>query len=63
MFISKSVLSNQLASGLLISFGHQWVLILFEKEAWKDIESYLLLMRLDWFMSGKRFITISSNPH
>ena len=35
---SKSVLENPLASDLLISLGYKWVLILLEKEAWKDIE-------------------------
>ena len=60
---SKSVLENPLASDLLISFGYKWVLILLEKEAWKDIESYLLFMCLYKFVPGKRFITISSNPH
>ena len=63
MFNSKSVLENSLLSDLLISFGYQWILILLEKEAWKDFESYLFFMCLVWFMPGKCFITISSNPH
>ena len=46
MFNSKSVLENTLASDILISFGYQWVLILLEKEAWKDIVSYLFFMCL-----------------
>jgi hypothetical protein len=43
MFNSKSVLENPLASDVLISFGYQWVLILLEKEAWKDIDSLVFM--------------------
>ena len=42
MFNSRSVLENLLASDLLILFVYLWVPILLDKEAWKDIESYLL---------------------
>ena len=59
----STMLENPLASDLLISFGYQWVLSVLEKEAWKDIDSYLLCMCLYRFVPGKRFITISSNPH
>ena len=43
MFNSKSVLENPLASDVLISFRYQWVLILLEKEAWKDIDSLVFM--------------------
>ena len=41
---------------------NQWVPIIPEKEAWKDIE-LLVILSLDWFMPGKSLITIPSNPH
>ena len=63
MLNSKPVFENPLASDLLIRFRYQWVLIIIEKEAWKDTESYMLFMCLDWFMSGKGFKTISCNLH
>ena len=45
MFNSRSVLKNPLASDLLKTFVYQWVPILLDKEAWKDIESKLLFSR------------------
>ena len=62
MFNSRSVLENLLASDLLILLLCLWVPILLDKEAWKDIENYLLFS-LDWFMPGKSLITIPSNPY
>ena len=61
MFNLQSVLENLLTNDLLIIFQFQWVSILLEAR-W-DIESYLLFMSFEWFMSGKSFVTISSNPH
>ena len=42
MFNSRSVLDNPLVNDLLILFLYLWVPILLDKEAWNDIESYLL---------------------
>ena len=42
MFNSRSVLENPLVNDLLILFLYLWVPILLDKEAWNDIESYLL---------------------
>ena len=50
-----------LASDLLKMFQYQWVPILLEKEAWK--EELLVIYSLEWFMSGKSFLTISSKKH
>ena len=50
IFNSRSVLENLLASDLLILFLYLWVPILLDKEAWHDIESYLLFC----LMPGKK---------
>ena len=42
MFNPRSVLENPLVNDLLILFLYQWVPILLDKEAWNDIESYLV---------------------
>ena len=47
MLSTTSVLENLLTSDLLTIFHYQWVSIFLEKEAWKDIESYVLFMSLD----------------
>ena len=59
MFNSKSVPENPLIRDLLILFLYLWVPILLDKEAWHDIESYLLFC----LMPGKSLITIPPNPH